>query len=185
MARVDRLGAEDARRASARTSCSNGSSTTRAAPAPTCRSSRTPRTSTRSPPGQEPEYPGNRAIERRIEAYIRWNALAMVVHANRHRAPSTAATSPATHRRRRSTKWASTISGARRRTSIPATWCSSRATRRRASTRAPSRRPPHRGPAASTSARKSQRRRPVVVSASVADAGLLAVPDGVDGPRAR
>ncbi|HTV52824.1 MAG TPA: pyruvate dehydrogenase (acetyl-transferring), homodimeric type [Steroidobacteraceae bacterium] len=33
--------------------------------------------------GQEPEYPGNRAIERRIEAYIRWNALAMVVLANR------------------------------------------------------------------------------------------------------
>jgi len=35
------------------------------------------------PIGQQPEYPGDRAIERRIEAYIRWNALAMVVHANR------------------------------------------------------------------------------------------------------
>ena len=34
-------------------------------------------------PGQEREYPGNRALERRIEAYIRWNALAMVVQANR------------------------------------------------------------------------------------------------------
>jgi len=33
--------------------------------------------------GAEPEYPGNRALERRIEAYIRWNALAMVVQANR------------------------------------------------------------------------------------------------------
>jgi pyruvate dehydrogenase E1 component len=32
---------------------------------------------------QQPEYPGNRAIERRIEAYIRWNAMAMVVQANR------------------------------------------------------------------------------------------------------
>jgi pyruvate dehydrogenase E1 component len=32
---------------------------------------------------QEPEYPGDRSLERRIEAYIRWNALAMVVHANR------------------------------------------------------------------------------------------------------
>src|SRR5665213_2769262 len=31
----------------------------------------------------QPEYPGNRAIERRIEAYIRWNAMAMVVQANR------------------------------------------------------------------------------------------------------
>ena len=33
--------------------------------------------------GQEPDYPGDRAIERRVEAYIRWNAMAMVVHANR------------------------------------------------------------------------------------------------------
>jgi pyruvate dehydrogenase E1 component len=32
---------------------------------------------------QQPEYPGDRAIERRIEAYIRWNAMAMVVQANR------------------------------------------------------------------------------------------------------
>jgi pyruvate dehydrogenase E1 component len=32
---------------------------------------------------QEPEYPGDRALERRNEAYIRWNALAMVVNANR------------------------------------------------------------------------------------------------------
>ena len=33
--------------------------------------------------GREPEYPGNRALERRIEAYIRWNALAMVLAANK------------------------------------------------------------------------------------------------------
>jgi pyruvate dehydrogenase E1 component len=35
------------------------------------------------PVGQQPEYPGDRAIERRIEAYMRWNAMAMVVRANR------------------------------------------------------------------------------------------------------
>jgi len=35
------------------------------------------------PVAQQPEYPGDRALERRIEAYIRWNAMAMVVHANR------------------------------------------------------------------------------------------------------
>src|SRR3982075_848385 len=35
------------------------------------------------PTGREPEYPGNRALERRIEAYFRWNAMAMVVQANR------------------------------------------------------------------------------------------------------
>ena len=34
-------------------------------------------------PGQEQEYPGDRALERRIEAYLRWNAMAMVVQANR------------------------------------------------------------------------------------------------------
>ncbi len=33
--------------------------------------------------GQQPEYPGDRALERRIEAFIRWNAMAMVVQANR------------------------------------------------------------------------------------------------------
>src|SRR5690606_2634850 len=35
------------------------------------------------PVGQEKEYPGDRTIERRIEAYLRWNAMAMVVQANR------------------------------------------------------------------------------------------------------
>src|SRR5256886_45491 len=35
------------------------------------------------PTGRQPEYPGNRALERRIEAYIRWNALAMVLQANK------------------------------------------------------------------------------------------------------
>jgi pyruvate dehydrogenase E1 component len=32
---------------------------------------------------QEKDYPGDRAIERRLESYIRWNAMAMVVLANR------------------------------------------------------------------------------------------------------
>ncbi len=35
------------------------------------------------PPGDEPPYPGNREIERRIKSYIRWNAMAMVVKSNR------------------------------------------------------------------------------------------------------
>ncbi|MFQ5633805.1 MAG: pyruvate dehydrogenase (acetyl-transferring), homodimeric type [Gammaproteobacteria bacterium] len=35
------------------------------------------------PVAHQPSYPGDRAIERRIEAYIRWNAMAMVVQANR------------------------------------------------------------------------------------------------------
>jgi len=32
---------------------------------------------------RQPEYPGDRTLERRIEAYLRWNAMAMVVNANR------------------------------------------------------------------------------------------------------
>ncbi len=35
------------------------------------------------PPGEEPPYPGDREIERRIKSTIRWNAMAMVVKANR------------------------------------------------------------------------------------------------------
>jgi pyruvate dehydrogenase E1 component len=34
------------------------------------------------PPEQEPPYPGNREIERRIKSLARWNAMAMVVNAN-------------------------------------------------------------------------------------------------------
>jgi pyruvate dehydrogenase E1 component len=33
--------------------------------------------------GQEPAYPGDRAIEKRLEAYMRWNAVAMVAQANK------------------------------------------------------------------------------------------------------
>ena len=35
------------------------------------------------PADKEPKYPGNREIERRIKSYVRWNAMAMVVKANR------------------------------------------------------------------------------------------------------
>ncbi len=35
------------------------------------------------PVDQEPPYPGDRGIERRIKSYVRWNAMAMVVNANR------------------------------------------------------------------------------------------------------
>jgi pyruvate dehydrogenase E1 component len=34
-------------------------------------------------PGRQPRYPGNREIERRIKSIIRWNAMAMVVRANK------------------------------------------------------------------------------------------------------
>ena len=34
------------------------------------------------PPGKQPAYPGDREMERKIKSLIRWNAMAMVVHAN-------------------------------------------------------------------------------------------------------
>ncbi len=33
-------------------------------------------------PEDEPEFPGNRELERKIKSLVRWNAMAMVVHAN-------------------------------------------------------------------------------------------------------
>jgi pyruvate dehydrogenase E1 component len=36
------------------------------------------------PPEEEPSYPGNQELERRIKSLIRWNAMAMVINANRH-----------------------------------------------------------------------------------------------------
>jgi pyruvate dehydrogenase E1 component len=36
------------------------------------------------PPDHQPPYPGRREIERRIKSLIRWNAMAMVVRANKH-----------------------------------------------------------------------------------------------------
>ncbi len=38
------------------------------------------------PPEAEPAYPGDRDIERRIKSIVRWNAMAMVVKANRSKA---------------------------------------------------------------------------------------------------
>ena len=34
-------------------------------------------------PGQQPEYPGDRTIERAVKSIVRWNAMAMVVKANK------------------------------------------------------------------------------------------------------
>jgi len=47
-------------------------------------SAQTPYVNTISP-AEQPPYPGNREIERRIKSIIRWNAMAMVVRANRMR----------------------------------------------------------------------------------------------------
>ena len=49
------------------------------------------------PPGLEPAHPSNLELESRIRSYVRWNAMAMVVKANKHNPPdgaTWAATSP-------------------------------------------------------------------------------------------
>ena len=69
---------------------------------------------------QEPEYPGDRSLERRNEAYIRWNALAMVVQANRLSSEYGGHIAP-TRRRRPCTKSVSIIFGALKVPRIPAT----------------------------------------------------------------
>src|SRR5436309_84491 len=35
-------------------------------------------------PDKQPPFPGSREIERRIKSLVRWNAMAMVVRANKH-----------------------------------------------------------------------------------------------------
>src|SRR6266478_148284 len=39
------------------------------------------------PPEREERHPGDRAIEHRIRSFIRWNALAIVLRANKHSSP--------------------------------------------------------------------------------------------------
>ena len=135
------------------------------------------------PPEQEPYFPGDEEMERRIRRLIRWNAAAMVLRANKrlrgHRRPSR----DVRVARDASTRSASTTSSAARTHRAAATRSSSRATPRRASTRGRSSR------AGSTEAKLDRFRQevagrgPVVVPASAAHARVLGVPDGLDGPR--
>ena len=65
--------------ASCSRSCSRrGMRRTSSSPSPA-----TPPTSTPSPPARQPAYAGDRDIERRIKSIVRWNAMAMVVRANK------------------------------------------------------------------------------------------------------
>ena len=123
------------------------------------------------------------AASARSSAGTRWRPCC-----RRTRTPrSSAATSPATSRRRRSTRSASTTSGTRRPASTAATSSSSRATRRPGIyARAFLEGRLTRGAAAALPPGGRARRfdaADLVLPAPVADAGLLAVPDRLDGPR--
>ena len=68
-------------------SCSSNCWSTPARTASTCRSPPPPRYVNTIEPDQEERCPGNLEIEERLRAYMRWNAMAMVVKANRHHPP--------------------------------------------------------------------------------------------------
>ena len=127
------------------------------------------------------------ASKSRLRAYMRWNAMAMAVTANRlHPADGGDLGGPhrqlrsrlATHVRRR----LQPLLARADRHAMAATCCSSRATARRASTRAPSSKGGSPRRSCSNYRQEADGQGHPVVSAPVADARLLAVPDRLDGP---
>ena len=134
------------------------------------------------PADQQPEYPGDREIERQIKSIIRWNAMAMVVRANREshghrrahldlrlgRHALRSGLQPLLPRQAgRAAARPGLLPGPRLaghlRPGVPG-------------------RAAHRGAAGELPPRAGPRRRAVVLSAPLADARLLGVPHGVDGP---
>ena len=136
-------------------------------------------------PEQEPIFPGDEAMELRIRRIVRWNAVAMVLRANNavpgHRRPPL-------HVRQLGaacTRSASTTSSAARTTagSGDQIFYQGHAAPGHLRPRLP-RGPPDRGPARPLPPRGRAGRGPELVPAPAADARLLGVPDGLDGPRA-
>ena len=144
---------------------------------------RTPRTSTRSRSTRRPRMPGDHD-DRAQDPLVRPLERDGDGAAREQGTPSSAATSRASSRPRRSTTSASTTSGTRRPTSTAATSSTSRATR---SPGIYARAFMLEGRLTEEQLRQlppgGRRQGHLVLPAPVADAGLLAVPDGVDGPR--
>ena len=135
-------------------------------------------------PEQEPYFPGDEGIERRIRRLIRWNAVAMVLRANNQFAgigghlatyasaatPVRGRVQPLLPRQGRRGEWRpDLLPGPRRAGHLRAGVPRGPAQRRAA-------RPLPAGDRAGPG--------PELVPAPAADAGLLGVPDGVHGPRA-
>ena len=128
-----------------------------------------------------PDSRATQAIEHRIRSYVRWNAMAMVrarQQAHQRRRPHRQLRLGGDALRHRlQSLLARAVGRARRRPGVRAGPFGARRVRPRV----------HAGPlhrrADGQLPPGSRRQGRLVVSASVADAGLLAVPDGVDGPR--
>src|SRR6187399_528161 len=122
----------------------------------------------------QPPFPGSREIERRIKSLVRWNALAMVVKANKvedcvgRNAVRGRLQSLLQGQGRRQRRRHHLLPGARGARNLRA--------------RVP-RRAPLGAEARELPPRAEGRRRPLVVPAPVADARFLGVPHGQHGPR--
>ena len=126
--------------------------------------------------------PGSPDLERRIKSLVRWNAAAMVVRANKAEEGigghiSTFASAATLYEVGFNHFFRGHESPDARRHLLPGS-CRARHLRSRLPRRAHRRDATREFPS-----RDAAGRRPVVVSASVADAGLLGIPDGLDGPR--
>ena len=131
----------------------------------------------------EPWFPGDEEIERRYRAWIRWNAAIMVHRAQRPGVGvgghiSTYASSAALYEVGLQPLLPRQVPPRRRRSGLHPGPRVARHLRPRVPRGPANRRPARRLPPGA----QPPRRRPPVVSASAADAGLLGVPDGVDGP---
>jgi pyruvate dehydrogenase complex dehydrogenase (E1) component len=81
----------------------------------------------------EPEYPGNLELERRIRSAIRWNAIMTVLRASKKTSSWVATWHPSSPPQRYM-MFASTTSSVHATSKMAAIWCTSRATSLRAST---------------------------------------------------
>ncbi len=127
--------------------------------------------------------PGNDELETRLRHYVRWNAMAMVVRANKVSSElgghvASFASAATLYDVGFNHFWRAPSDSLRRRHGLLARPQRAGHLRARVSRR------PHQRRAARTLPPRSRRRRLAVVSASVAHAGLLAISDGLDGPRA-
>ena len=129
----------------------------------------------------QPKMPGDFAIEEKIRNYARWNAMAMVVRANKH-------TNVGGHIASYASAAMLYDVGFNHFWHVPSGEHGGDLVFIQGHSRAGHLRPRvHAGAAHRRAARQlppgGRRQGHLVVSAPVADAGLLAVPDGVDGPR--
>ena len=132
------------------------------------------------PTDAQVRIPGDQDIEHRIRSFVRWNAMAMVLRANKHTNVgghiASFASAATLYDVGFNHFWHAPVRQPRRRPRLLPGPLRDRRLRARVHAR-----PPHRS-AARQLPPGSRRQRHLVVSAPVADARFLAVPDGVDGP---